>query len=47
MGKPALVDGDAGDAEPVYQLRAQLRSDLITVAAQCDFLVLEIVVGVA
>ena len=47
MGETAFVDGDAGDLEPVDQLRPQLHSDLVAVAAQRDLLVLEIVIGVA
>jgi len=47
MGETTFVDGDARDVKPVDQLRPQFQSDLVIVAAQRNFLVLKIVIGVA
>lgn len=47
MGEAAFVDGDAGDAEARDELGAEFAGDLLVIAAQRDFLVLEIIVGIA
>ena len=47
MGEAAFVDGDAGDREPRLELGAKLATDLVVVAAQRHFLMLEIVIGIA
>ena len=43
----AFVDGDSGDREPRDQFLAQLDPDLVVIAAQRHFEMLEIVVGIA
>src|SRR3546814_11575968 len=43
----AFVNGDPGDLEPRDQFAAQFAADLFVIAAQRDFLMFEIVIGVA
>ena len=45
--KAAFIDGDARDLEPLDQFGAQFGANLVMVAAQGDFLVLEVVIGIA
>jgi hypothetical protein len=46
VGEAAFIDGDAGDLEALDQLGAEFAGDLFMVAAQGDFLVLEIIIRV-
>ena len=41
VGEAALVDGDAGDCQPLDDFLPELGSDLVEVATQGDVLVLE------
>ena len=47
VGEAAFVDRDPGDREPRLELGAELGPDLVVVAAQRDFQMLEIVIGIA
>ena len=47
MGKAAFVDGDPRNAQPLDQRLAQFDPDLVMVAAQRHFLMLNVVIGVA
>src|SRR3546814_16073349 len=47
VGQPAFVDGDARDGQPFDQRLSELDPDLVMVAAQRHFLMLDIVIGIA
>ena len=47
VGETALVDRDPGNREPRDQLGPKFAADLVVIAAQRHFLMLEIVVGIA